>query len=84
VGDVISAANTEIKQASAGNHDAGTRIETTFNTTILAANLAPHDELGFYVARNGRDVSGDDTLNQPCHLISVHIHFVMNKLGEAL
>ena len=84
VGDVISAANTEIKQSSAGNHTAGTLLATTFTTTILAANLSTHDELGFYIARNGSDVTGDDTLNQDAHFISIHIYMVFDKLGEGL
>jgi parallel beta-helix repeat protein len=83
-GETVDAVNTSITQLSAGNHntDAGKLVSTTFTTKIVAGNLANHDTMGLRFYRVGT-ATGDD-LNEDARLISVHLHFTMDKLGEPI
>ena len=83
-GETVDAINTTITQLSAGNHntDAGELIYTTFTTKIIAGNLANHDNMGIRFYRVGTD--GSDDLNEDARLMSVHLHFTMDKLGELI
>jgi len=57
-------------------------ITQLFTTKILAANLEIGDE---FAIRIFRDTSNeDDTLNEDAALISVHYHFIMNRLGQSV
>jgi hypothetical protein len=83
-GETVDAVNTSITQLSAGNHntDAGKLVSTHFTTKIIAGNLANHDTMGLRFFRVGTDTNDD--LDEDARLISVHLHFTMDKLGEPI
>ena len=81
-GEDPAGAGTLISQLSAGNHPQDEIIVTTFGTNILAANLERMDDLGLKLWRNGDD--GTDLLTEGAELITMHIHFTMNQLGDPM
>lgn len=78
-GEDPTAAGTTITETTAGNHTTGQVIRTCFTTKVLASNLETEDDLGFKITRD----QANDTLGTPAILLSVHIHYIKNKLGEA-
>lgn len=79
-GDDPTGAGTEISILTAGNHAADEVICSTMTTDIIAANLTPDDDLVLKIWRN--DSAGGDTLAEAARLLSVHVHFIQNKLGQ--
>jgi len=81
-GEDPASAGTLISQLSAGNHPQDEILVTTFATKMLAANLERMDDLGLKLWRNGDD--GTDDLTEDAELISVHIRYTMNQLGDPM
>lgn len=79
-GDDPTGAGTEISVLTAGNHAADEIICSTMTTDILAANLTVMDDLALKIWRN--DSAGGDTLAEDARLISIHVHFIQNKIGQ--
>lgn len=80
LGENPADAGTEITQLTVGSHPQNELIETYFSTNMLVANLEREDSLGLMLWRHGTHV--DDDLGEDAELIAVHIHYVMNQLGE--
>lgn len=81
-GEDPAGGGTLISQLSAGNHPQDELIYTQFTTKILAANLERGDDLGLKLWRNGDDLTDD--LTEGAELVSVHIHYIMNQMGEII
>lgn len=78
-GEDPAGAGATLSQLSAGGHPQDELIETVFSTKILAANLERDDDLGLRIWRDGDD--GADDLTEGAELITLHIHYVKNRLG---
>ena len=79
-GEDPSGVGTTISILTDGNHPQDQVIETTFVTKMLAANLARHDILALKFWRDG--AASADTLGEGAEMISVHIEFTLNRIGE--
>lgn len=80
-GEAVTGAGTSITQKSAGTHTTGQMVRTTFSTKVLHGNIEADDDLGVRVYRHSSD-GANDTLAVDAKLINVHLHMIMNKLGQ--
>jgi len=81
-GEVVDGATTTITQAQTTNATAGNMNNCVFTTGILAANIASNDDIGIRIFRKAAD--GADTLDEDARLLGIHLHFITDKLGEAV
>lgn len=79
-GDASNAAGTTISVLTAGSHAQDTILCDSMTTGILSANLTADDDLVIKIWRDGNDAT--DTLTEAARLISVHVHFTMDKFGN--
>jgi len=75
-GESVDGLVTTIGQVSTGNHGRGILIRTVFTGNIVGA--ITYDDLGLLLWRD----TSEDTLDTDAHMIQVHFHFIMDKLGE--
>lgn len=80
-GEVVDGATKTITCADA-TAGAGKESKCVFADPIAAADIASDDDIGIRFFRKAAD--GADTLDEDARLLGVHLHFVSNKLGEAL
>ncbi len=81
-GDTVDAVGTTISKLSAGSHVDNLIQCTTLDTGLIAANLTTDDDLFLMIWRDGNDPS--DTFTNRAKLVSVHLHFIMDKLGQSI
>ena len=79
-GDNLDVGGITISVLTAGDHPQKTMIHSEFTTEILSANLTDNDDLALIIRRNGADLA--DTLTEAARLVSVHVHFTMDKFGN--
>lgn len=60
----------------------GTANKCTFASHITTAAITSEDDIGMRIFRKAAD--SNDTLGEDAMLTGVHLHFISNKLGEAL
>lgn len=81
-GEDPTAAGTTTGQLTAGTHTTGQLVSTTFLTGISTDNLEDHDTLGLMFWRDGDDET--DTLGKAAIVLTVHIDYISDKLGEPI
>lgn len=84
-GEDTTTAGATIAKTSAGNHSSDRMVRTVLSDKILGSNLESEDTLGLRLYRDV-DGGGDsgDSLAVDARLISVHFHFIQNRLGQPL
>ncbi len=78
-GEAVVGGTSTITGTSAGNHTSGQKVNTALNTGIVGA--VAEDSLGIRIYRDADD-GVNDTLAVDADLISLHLHFIIDKLGQ--
>jgi len=77
-GEALAGGTTTIAETSAGTHTSGQLVRTTFTDQITGC--AAHDVIGLHLYR---DVS-EDTLGTDAELVSLHLEFTRDKMGDPI
>lgn len=83
-GETVNGTTTTVRQLSAGSHNSGegTSVRTKFADSVDLTGIAAEDSIGIRVFRDAEQPA--DTFVGDARLMVLHLHFVSNKLGEAL
>lgn len=80
-GEVVANGTTTITGKSAGTHTTGVLVRTAIDDVANITGSVADDVLSIRVYRDSSD-EANDTLAVDACLIQVHLHFIMDKLGE--
>lgn len=80
-GEAVAGSTTTITGISAGSHTSGQKVSTTLETGITGS--VAEDDLAIRIYRDADDGANDTLLVDACFM-KLHLHFIMNKLGESL
>ena len=80
-GEAVAGGTTTITGKSAGTHTTGVLVRTAIDDVANIAGSVAHDILTIRIYRDSSD-EVNDTLAVDACLVQVHLHFVMDKIGE--
>jgi len=81
-GEAVAGGTTTITGKSAGTHTSGALVSTAIDDVANITGAVADDVLALRVFRDSSD-GVNDTLAVDACLVQVHLHFIMDKLGEA-